>query len=234
MADLLLELVSEEIPARMQIGAGQNVARLVETMLTSLGVWNEASAITGLCASRHLLAYATDIALCQPDLIVEKRGPRTDAPDAAVVGFLKSSGIDRSALIEKDTSKGRFFFTRSEVKGSQTSALLAPAIIELLNQFPWPKSQRWRRGKFRWVRPLHRINLLFDGKPITGALDLGGGQPIEFGAASCGHYFEAPDNIDLSDVTSLDDVKTLRDAFVMADPRSGGRRFRRCPSVSRY
>jgi glycyl-tRNA synthetase beta chain len=219
MADLLLELVSEEIPARMQIGAGRNVARLVETMLTSLGVWNEASTITGLCASRHLLAYATDIAVSQPDLIVEKRGPRTDAPDAAVVGFLKSSGIDRSALIEKDTSKGRFFFTRSEVKGSQTSALLAPAIIELLNQFPWPKSQRWRRGKFRWVRPLHRINLLFDGKPITGALDLGGGQPIEFGAASCGHYFEAPDNVALSDVTSLDDVKTrLRDAFVMVDP----------------
>ena len=78
-------------------------------MLTSLGVWNEASAITGLCASRHLLAYATDIAVSQPDFIIEKRGPRTDAPDAAVVGFLKSSGIDRSALIEKDTCQGTLF-----------------------------------------------------------------------------------------------------------------------------
>ena len=219
MADLLIELVSEEIPARMQIGAGQDIARLVEVMLTSLGVWNEASAITGLCASRHLLAYATDIAVCQPDRIIEKRGPRTDAPDAAVVGFLKSSGVDRSALIEEDTSKGRFFFARSEVKGGKTSALLAPAITELLNQFPWPKSQRWGRGKFRWVRPLHRINLLFDGKPINGALDLGGDQQIEFGATSCGHYFEGSDNIDLSDATSLDDVKTrLRDAFVLVDP----------------
>ena len=127
---------------------------------------------------------------------------------------------------KKTRSKGRFFFARSEVKGSKTSALLAPAITELLNQFPWPKSQRWRRGKFRWVRPLHRINLLFDGKPINGALDLGGGQQIEFGATSCGHYFEAPDNIDLSDATSLDDVKTrLRDAFVMVDPAERRTRF---------
>ena len=95
------------------------MARLVETMLTSLGVWNDASAITGLCASRHLLAYATNIAVSQPDRIIEKRGPRTDAPDAAMAGFFKSSGIDRSALIEKDTSKGRFFFTRKRGKRKQ-------------------------------------------------------------------------------------------------------------------
>ena len=83
MADLLLELVSEEIPARMQADAGHNLARLLETMLTSFGVWNEASTITGLCASRHLIAYATNIVVSQPDKIIEKRGPRTDAPDAA-------------------------------------------------------------------------------------------------------------------------------------------------------
>ena len=219
MADLLIELVSEEIPARMQAGAGRNLARLLETALSGLGVWNDASTITGLCASRHLIAYATNVMVSQPDKIAEKRGPRTDAPEEAIAGFLKSADIKRSSLIERDTPKGRFFFARSELKGSKTEDFLAPTITKLLDQFPWPKSQRWGGGTFRWVRPLHRINLVFDGKPITGALDLGGGEQIEFGAASCGHYFEAPDDIDLSDAISLDDVKTrLRDAFVIVDP----------------
>ena len=218
MADLLIELVSEEIPARMQAGAGANLARLLETALTGLGVWNDNSTVTGLCASRHLIAYATNIMVSQPDKNIEKRGPRTDAPEAAIAGFLKSSDIERSALIEKDTPKGRFFFVQSELKGNKTEDFLALTITDLLDQFPWPKSQRWGRGRFRWVRPLHRINLVFDGKPITGALDLGGGEKIEFGATSCGHYFEAPDDIDLSDVTSLDEVKTrLRHAFVIVD-----------------
>ncbi|MFL2845806.1 MAG: glycine--tRNA ligase subunit beta, partial [Candidatus Puniceispirillaceae bacterium] len=219
MADLLIELVSEEIPARMQAGAGRNLARLLETALSGLGVWDDTSTVTGLCASRHLIAYATNIVVSQPDKIIEKRGPRTDAPEAAIAGFLKSADIKRSSLIEKDTPKGRFFFARSELKGSNTEDFLAHTITELLGQFPWPKSQRWGRGKFRWVRPLHRINLMFDGKPITGVLDLGGGEHIAFGTTSCGHYFESPDDIDLSDATSLSDVKTrLRDAFVIVDP----------------
>ena len=155
----------------------------------------------------------------QPDKIIEKRGPRTDAPDAAIAGFLKSADIERSALIEKDTPKGRFFFARSELKGSKTEDFLVLTITKLLDQFPWPKSQRWGGGEFRWVRPLHRINLVFDGRPITGLLDLGSGEKIEFGSTSCGHYFEAPDDIDLSDAISLDDVKMrLRDAFVIVDP----------------
>ncbi|MDC1382472.1 glycine--tRNA ligase subunit beta [Candidatus Puniceispirillum sp.] len=219
MADLLIELVSEEIPARMQAGASRDLARLVEVALTTLGVWTKSSNVTGMCASRHLLAYANDISVFQPDRIIEKRGPRADAPDTAVNGFLNSAGIDRSALIEEDTPKGRFFFARSEIKGREVVPLLVPAITELLNHFPWPKSQRWGRGKFRWVRPLHRINLLFDGKPMSGKLDLGGGADIQFGATSCGHYFEAPDDIDLSGITSLDDVKMrFRNAFVMIDP----------------
>ena len=176
MANLLIELVSEEIPARMQADAGSNLARLLETALSRLGVWNGNSTINGLCSSRHLIAYATNISKSQPDKIIEKRGPRTDAPEAAIAGFLKSAAVERSALIEKDTPKGRFFFARSELKGSKTEDFLPLTITELLDQFPWPKSQRWGGGKFQWVRPLHRVNLVFDGKPITGALDLGSGE----------------------------------------------------------
>jgi glycyl-tRNA synthetase beta chain len=103
LADLLIELVSEEIPACMQAGAGHNLARLLERMLSDLSVWSDTSTITGLCASRHLIAYATNIVVSQPDKIVEKRGPRVDAPEAAIAGFLRSAHIKRSALIEKDT-----------------------------------------------------------------------------------------------------------------------------------
>ena len=206
MADLVIELVSEEIPARMQAGAGRDLARLIESALTTLGVWHDDSAATGLCAPRHLLAYVSNIAASQPDRIIEKRGPRVDAPEAAIAGFLNSAGVSREELVEEDTPKGRFLFARSEITGGDTAALLAPIIIDILTHFPWPKSQRWGRGKCRWVRPLHRINILFDGKPLAGALDLGGGDAITFGATSCGHYFEAPDDIDLAGVRGLDDV----------------------------
>ena len=110
MADLLIELVSEEIPARMQAGAGANLARLLETALTGLGVWNDNSTVTGLCASRHLIAYATNIMVSQPDKNIEKRGPRTDAPEAAIAGFLKSSDIERSVLYRKRHTEGAFLF----------------------------------------------------------------------------------------------------------------------------
>ena len=90
MADLVIEFVSEEIPARMQAGAGRDLARLIESALTTLGVWHDNSVATGLCAPRHLLAYVTNIAASQPDRIIEKRGPRVDAPAAAIAGFLKS------------------------------------------------------------------------------------------------------------------------------------------------
>ena len=218
MADLVIEFVSEEIPARMQAGAGRDLARLIESALITLGVWHDDSVATGLCAPRHLLAYVTNIAASQPDRIIEKRGPRVDAPAAAIAGFLKSARVSREELVEEDTPKGRFLFARSEITGGDTTALLAPIIIDILTHFPWPKSQRWGRGKFRWVRPLHRINILFDGKPLAGALDLGGGDAITFGATSCGHYFEAPDDIDLTGITSLDDVKArLRAGYVMLD-----------------
>ncbi|MGB1329549.1 MAG: glycine--tRNA ligase subunit beta [Candidatus Puniceispirillaceae bacterium] len=218
MADLVIEFVSEEIPARMQAGAGRDLARLIESALTTLGVWHDDSVATGLCAPRHLLAYVTNIAASQPDRIIEKRGPRVDAPEAAIAGFLKSAGVSREELVEEDTPKGRFLFARSEITGGDTAALLAPIIIDILTHFPWPKSQRWGRGKLRWVRPLHRINVLFDGKQLAGALELGDGDAITFGATSCGHHFEAPDDIDLAGVTSLDDVKArLRAGYVMLD-----------------
>ena len=161
MADLLIELVGEEIPARMQKMAAEHFAGAVHAALERLGVWGDHATINGLCGPRHLAIYASGIAVAQPDRVTEKRGPRVDAPEAAITGFVASTGLSREALIEEDTPKGRFFFARSHVAGVNTTELLGDVVIDVLTQFPWPKSQRWGRGNFRWVRPLHRINILF-------------------------------------------------------------------------
>ena len=184
MADLLIELVSEEIPARMQNMAAQHFATAVRTALDDLGVWTNDAGIDGLCGPRHLAVYASGIA-----------------------GFVASAGITREALIEEDTPKGRFFFARNHVTGADTQSLLGDIVTSILTEFPWPKSQRWGRGSFRWVRPLHRINILFDGQALAGSFDLGGGEKLAFGTTSCGHYFESPDDISRDGVGSLADFK---------------------------
>ncbi|MGB2094792.1 MAG: glycine--tRNA ligase subunit beta [Candidatus Puniceispirillaceae bacterium] len=207
MADLLIELVGEEIPARMQTMAAQHFATAVKTALDDLGVWTDAASIDGLCGPRHLAVYARGIAVSQPDRMVEKRGPRVDAPEAAIAGFVASAGVPREALIEEDTPKGRFFFARNHVTGADTKSLLGDVVTSILTEFPWPKSQRWGRGSFRWVRPLHRINILFDGDALAGSFDLGGGDALTFGTTSCGHYFESPGDISLEGVGSVDDFK---------------------------
>ena len=207
MADLLIELVSEEIPARMQNMAAQHFATAVRTALDDLGVWTNDAGIDGLCGPRHLAVYASGIAVAQPDRVIEKRGPRVDAPEAAIAGFVASVGVPREALIEEDTPKGRFFFARNHVTGADTQSLLDDIVTSILTEFPWPKSQRWGRGSFRWVRPLHRINILFDGQALAGSFDLGGGEKLAFGTTSCGHYFESPDDISLDGVGSLADFK---------------------------
>ena len=207
MADLLIELVSEEIPARMQNMAAQHFATAVRTALDDLGVWTNDAGIDGLCGPRHLAVYASGIAVAQPDRVIEKRGPRVDAPETAIAGFVASAGVPREALIEEDTPKGRFFFARNHVTGADTQSLLGDIVTSILTEFPWPKSQRWGRGSFRWVRPLHRINILFDGQALAGSFDLGGGEKLAFGTTSCGHYFESPDDISLDGVGSLADFK---------------------------
>ena len=207
MADLLIELCSEEIPARMQNMAAQHFATAVRTALDDLGVWTNDADIDGLCGPRHLAVYASGIAVAQPDRLIEKRGPRVDAPETAIAGFVASAGVLREALIEEDTPKGRFFFARNHVTGADTQSLLGDIVTSILTEFPWPKSQRWGRGSFRWVRPLHRINILFDRQALAGSFDLGGGEKLDFGTTSCGHYFESPDDISLDGVGSLADFK---------------------------
>ena len=215
MAELLIELVQEEIPARMQEKAGRDLARMLGEAFATANVKH--GAITHLVSARHLAVFVSGLDDQQEDRVVEKRGPRVDAPEQAINGFLSSTGLTRDDLVAEETPKGTFLFARSEVKGAATATLLPAMITGILTQFPWPKSQRWGSTKFRWVRPLHRVNVLLNGVALAGALDMGGAE-MPFTATSCGHYFEAPADIDLTGVTDIERYKNLlRDGFVIVD-----------------
>jgi len=215
MADLLIEIICEEIPARMQARAAADLERLMRAHLDAAGL--SYGAARGFVAPRHLALYLEGVADRQEDVSEERRGPRADAPDKAIEGFLKSTGLARDQLTEEDTPKGRFLFARIERAGADTAALLPDMVTATLAEFPWPKSQRWGATRFRWVRPLHRVNLLFGGQPLAGALDLGGAT-LPFTATSRGHYFEHAGDIDLTGLESADDyVERLRAGHVMVD-----------------
>lgn len=215
MADLLIEVICEEIPARMQARAAADLERLITGKLGEAGLKHGAA--RHFVAPRHLALYVEGLAERQEDLSEERRGPRADAPEQAIAGFLKSTGLSREQLTEEDTPKGRFLFARIEKSGAATADLLPGMVTSVLADFPWPKSQRWGATRFRWVRPLHRVNVLLGGAPLAGELDLGGAS-LAFTAASRGHYFEHADDIDLAGVASADDyVERLRAGHVMVD-----------------
>ena len=215
MADLLIEIICEEIPARMQARAAADLERLITGKFGEAGLKHGAA--QHFVAPRHLALYVEGLAERQEDLSEERRGPRADAPEQAIAGFLKSTGLSREQLTEEDTPKGRFLFARIEKSGAATADLLPGMVTSVLADFPWPKSQRWGATRFRWVRPLHRVNVLLGGAPLAGELDLGGAS-LAFTAASRGHYFEHADDIDLAGVASADDyVARLRAGHVMVD-----------------
>ena len=215
MADLLIEIICEEIPARMQARAAADLERLITGKLGEAGLKHGAA--WHFVAPRHLALYVEGLAERQEDLSEERRGPRADAPEQAIAGFLKSTGLSREQLTEEDTPKGRFLFARIEKSGAATADLLPGMVTSVLADFSWPKSQRWGATRFRWVRPLHRVNLLLGGAPLAGELDLGGAS-LAFTAASRGHYFEHADDIDIAGVASADDyVERLRAGHVMVD-----------------
>ena len=214
-ADLLIEIICEEIPARMQARAASDLARLFAEALKAANLAH--GQMHSFVAPRHLALYVDGLVVQQQDSISEKRGPRIDAPEQAINGFLKSTGLTREQLVAEETQKGTFLFARTEMQGEATATLLPAMICDILANFPWPKSQRWGATSFRWVRPLHRVNVLFGGAGLEGALDMGGAK-LPFTTVSPGHYFEAPADLDLSGVGSADDYAALlRGAHVIVD-----------------
>jgi glycyl-tRNA synthetase beta chain len=168
MPDFLLELFSEEIPARMQPGGAAQLRQRFEALLADAGI--DAGAIESHATPRRLALMARGLPAETPASSEERRGPRTDAPAAAVAGFLKSTGLARNQLEERDTDKGRFLFATIDRPGRPAGALLAERLPAMIAGFDWPKSMRWEGSGFRWVRPLRGIVALLNGEVVPFAV----------------------------------------------------------------
>lgn len=213
MAELLLELLSEEIPARMQARAAEDLERLVTDGLTKVGL--DFSAAESFATPRRLALVVDGLPEQQPDVKEERKGPRVGSPDQAINGFLKSAGLKSLDQCEIREVKGNeFYFAVSEKKGGKTAEILPGVLLAAIGALAWPKSMRWGDGATRYVRPLHSILAVFNGKFLKGAFDLGGAE-LAFGAVTHGHRFLAPKGFRVTDFA--DYHKKLRNAFVILD-----------------
>ena len=213
MSTLFVELGCEEIPARLQKKAITDLADGLCRRLSALGF----SAVPGRLAvsPRHMAVEVTGLETALPDSSTERRGPRTDAPDKAIDGFCQSTGLAREDLEVRSTDKGEFFFAALQQSGAVLADSLPAVVGETLTEFPWPKSQRWADTNLSWVRPLHSVNVLVDGQPVSGQLTLGGGMTIAFGASADGHPFYPAEPVSLSDFDSY--IRDMAAVHVLAD-----------------
>ncbi len=212
MGEFLLELFSEEIPARMQKRAAEDLNKLIIEGLknNALTFNNSFSHVT----PHRLCVVVEGLISKQPNIIDERRGPRVDAPDVAVEGFLKSVALTRNDLEERETSKGTFLFAVINNTGQETKDILPKIIDSAIRAMPWPKSMRWGLNSFKWVRPLHHILAIFDKEKLKGHFDLGH-DVIEFTNITKGHRFLAPQAFQV--VSFSDYQKKLKEAFVVLD-----------------
>jgi glycyl-tRNA synthetase beta chain len=215
MPELLLELFSEEIPARMQARAAEDLKRLVTDKLTAAGLaFTRADAYV---TPRRLALVVDGLPEKQPDVSEEKKGPRVGSPDQAIQGFLKGAGLASLEQCEKRTvGKAEFWFAVVHKKGRPTTEVLQDAIKDAIREFPWPKSMRWADSRASWVRPLHRIIFLFAGRDVSGEIDFQGAVKLPFGSTTVGHRFLAPSEIRVKDFA--DYKQKLQAAKVMLDP----------------
>src|SRR5258706_5567980 len=231
MPGLRFELLSEVIQARMQRGAAEDWKAQLVMRLTDAGVAPQTA--VAYATPRRLTVHLTGVAAQQPDRRDERKGPRVGAPEKAVAGFLKAAGLTSLDQAEKrDTGKGEFWFAVSEVKGRPSTEVLPGLLIDAVTALSWPKSMRWRDARFAWVRPLRSMIGLFDGKVLSGGLQLGStraGGPmvgfakangdanvVSFGNRTTGHRFLAPAPIEIA---AFDDYRAkLAAAFVQLDP----------------
>jgi glycyl-tRNA synthetase beta chain len=233
MAELLLELFSEEIPARMQARAAEDLKRLVTDGLKAAGL--SFARADAFVTPRRLALVVDGLPIQSSDERKEEKGPKVGSPPQAIDGFLKKHGLASLDQCEKrDTGKGEFYFAVIEKKGQETSNKLPHAIFYALMQLNWPKSMRWAGHDFIWVRPLRSILTIFNGVsvPLTFNMDIEAlidessdvpNTKISLESlliaknTSFGHRFLSPGEITVSSFS--DYQQKLRDAFVILDAK---------------
>ncbi len=214
MPELLLEIFSEEIPARMQTRAAVELERQVNQRLIDAGFMPEG--VKGFAGPRRLTIVVTGLPQQQPDRREEKKGPRAGAPEKAVAGFLKSAGLTSLDQCEqREDKKGTYYVAVIEQKGRPTAALIADFVPEIIRGFSWAKSMRWGAssgddGDLKWVRPIHGILCAFDNEIVD--FEIG---RIRSGDTTQGHRFMAPEELQ---VRNFDDYAAkLRNAKIILD-----------------
>jgi len=221
MPDLLIELLSEEIPARMQARAADDLRKLVTDKLASAGLAYEGA--KAFATPRRLALAVAGVPARQPDMREEKKGPRVGAPEGAIQGFLKAAGLKsiKDAKVEKDAKKGDFYVAVIEKKGRAAIEVIAEIVPEVVRTFPWPKSMRWgaqsaKPGALGWVRPLQSIVATFGPETEEPEIVRFAVDGIASGNETRGHRFLAPASFK---VKRLDDyAKKLEKAKVVLDP----------------
>jgi glycyl-tRNA synthetase beta chain len=220
MPDLLLEFFSEEIPARMQARAAEDLKKLVTDKLVAAGLTYEGA--KAFATPRRLALAVAGIPVRQPDVKEERKGPKVGAPEQAIAGFLRAAGLSSidQAKVQPD-KKGDFYVAVTEKAGKPAIEVIAGIVPEVAKAFPWPKAMRWgessaRPGALNWVRPLHSIVAMFGPEteePEVVPFDVGG---VKAGDTTFGHRFLSPAPIK---VKRLDDyVAKLDAAKVVVDP----------------
>ncbi len=210
MPDLLLELFSEEIPARMQGKAADDLKRLLTDGLVEAGLTYASAG--AFATPRRLVLTVEGLTDASPTTTEERRGPKVGAPDKAIEGFLRGAGVAREDLVEREEKKGAFYFAQVTTEGRPAADIIADLVPGVIRNFPWPKSMRWGSGSLRWVRPLQSILCILSDEAGVEVV------PIEVdgftsGNTTEGHRFMAPGRFAVS---SFADYETkLRAAKVV-------------------
>ena len=212
MADLLLELFSEEIPARMQQRAATDLQKRVTDGLVEAGLTYASAA--AFVTPRRLCLTVCGLLAESPTTRTERKGPRVDAPEKAIEGFLRGVGLSKDQLEIRDQKKGQVYFAVIEKQGRPAADIIAELVPQVIRNFPWPKSMRWGSGALRWVRPLHSILCILHDESGAAVVpfEVDG---IVAGNTTRGHRFHAPDAFAVS---SFEGYRAdLHKAFVQLD-----------------
>jgi glycyl-tRNA synthetase beta chain len=207
--ELLLELLSEEIPAGMQVRAIAELTGLLSDKLRAAEI--PATSLRGYVTPRRLAVVARGIASRQPDHTEERRGPRVGAPSGAIEGFLRSAGLASIEECEiRDTGRGEFYFAVVKRSGRPAAEVLPDLVMAAIVELPWPKSMRYPASSLRWVRPLTSVICLLDGGILPLAFD-----QVAVGGITLGHRFLSAGPIRVGNATEY--IEGLQDAHVVLD-----------------
>ncbi|WP_283643816.1 glycine--tRNA ligase subunit beta [Marinovum algicola] len=212
MPDLLIELFSEEIPARMQARACDDLKKRMTDGLVEAGLTYVSAA--AFSTPRRLALTVEGLLAESPTVREERKGPKVGAPDKAIEGFLRGAGVSRDDLEERETPKGAVYFATITKPGRPAAEIVAEVLEEVIRNFPWPKSMRWGAGSLRWVRPLHSVICLLSDEAGAEVVpfEIDG---IRAGDVTRGHRFMAPDAFSV--VSYEDYAAKLKRAHVVLD-----------------